>query len=131
MSFHTVPKHFRRSHVATVDHRMLKLGPARRSDFEIYLDLLHDIVGLEDGPFDVVFTRDDGSVGLYSFAFRGRTRCGKRLAIAVDDEAYARKHDLEAYLLNVQKRLPPDFADEIRLLTERKLDSSASSAADH
>lgn len=131
MSFHAVPNHFRPSQIATVDHRELALAPAVRSSLELYLHVELDIVRLDDGPFDFVFVRDDGSIGRYTFPFRAHMPCGKRLAIAVDDEAYAHAHDLNAYLQDLRQRMPPAVADEIYLLTERGLDGLASPAADH
>ncbi len=122
------PKYFCTQQIATVDHRMLALAPEVRSDIELYIYSELDIVKLEYGSFDVIFSRYDGSVGRYSFAFRAHTTCGKRLVIAVDDEAYAKKHNLGEYLKILQRLMSPAVADEIYLLTERGLDCSASPA---
>ncbi|SEP41228.1 hypothetical protein SAMN04487843_116103 [Methylobacterium sp. ap11] len=122
------PNYFCSRQVATVDHRMLALSPEVRSNIEIYICSEFDILKLEYGSFNVIFSRDDGSFSRYSFAFRAHTICGKRLVIAVDDEAYAKKHNLGEYLKILQRLISPAVADEIYLLTERGLDCSASPA---
>jgi hypothetical protein len=131
MYLYSVPHASRQTQIATVDHRTIAINSAIRSSLILYLYIQLELIRLEDGPFLTIHLRDDRTVGCYAFAFRGHTSDGRRLAIAVDDEAYASEHDLPSYLQELQRRLPAEVADEIVLLTERGLDRLRGGVTDH
>lgn len=125
-----IPSPTRHSQIATVGHRLIKLDPVTRNELELYLSVELDLDRLENGPFTVIFTRDDGALGHDTFAFRGHTVDNRRLAIAIDDEAHAFRCDVPAHLQELQRRLPADLADAIVLLTKRGLERSGDVSPD-
>lgn len=79
-----------------------------------------DVVDIED---QVAFPWIDetGETKTHNFDFRVTFRDGRRAAIAVKAEHYLKGGTVEAELQAVARQVLPDFADQVRLMTERQV----------
>lgn len=80
-----------------------------------------DVIRLEDQPPAVAIVHPDGRLGHHTFDFLVHLKDGRRLAVAVKDEARASKHDLDGFLRHIAPQIPKDFADGVVLVTEQRL----------
>lgn len=75
---------------------------------------------LDRRPQTVAYRLADGTQETYTFAFLAHLDDGRRLAIAVEDEAFATLNNREAFFQAIAPFIPKDFADGIALFTQRR-----------
>lgn len=91
------------------------------SDIALWLWTELDLLLLEDRIQIILFTRPDGTLGSYIFAFLAHLRKGQRLAILVTDEYLSKIKYLAEDIRTIKSQLTQDHADDILLYTERGL----------
>ncbi len=122
MSIHTVPTNVFTSQIVTLDQKHITITSKLLTRLALYLYIELGLRWLKQGPFIFVFANEDATIGIHSYAFRGHLPCGRRLAIALSDDAYTEACDLPARLNDFQDCLPPPLVDAVVLLTARVLD---------
>lgn len=111
----------RGSLVTTTDHRQLDYESTIERNAAVVLLARRDVVRLDDQPPAVAIVLPNGAPSHHTFDFRAHLVDGRRIAIAVKDEARAAKHDLEGFLRHIAPQIPRDFADGLALMTERRM----------
>ena len=96
-------------------------GERQFTDIALWLHVTLDCIHLDDHPQTVTFIHPDGTPGSYTFDFVAHLRDGRRLAIAVEEEALGSSDNREMYFKSIEPLIPQSFADGTALFTERPI----------
>lgn len=96
-------------------------GERQFTDIALWLHVTLDCIHLDDRPQTVTFIHPDGTPGSYTFDFVAHLRDGRRLAIAVEEEALGSSDDRAMYFQSIKPLIPQSFADGTALFTERPI----------
>ncbi|VDC26341.1 hypothetical protein [Pseudogemmobacter humi] len=84
-----------------------------------------DLRNLWDQPPKVAFTDKRGQIAHHIFDYLAEFDGGRRVAIAVKPQARAERLGFRETLARIRADLPPHFADEVVLVTEKTLPAAA------
>ena len=96
-------------------------GERQFTDVALWLHITLDCIHLDDRPQTVTFIYPDGTPGSYTFDFVAHLRDGRRLTIAVEEEALGSSDDRAMYFQSIKPLIPQSFADGTALFTERPI----------
>lgn len=111
------------------DRRCLTLESHIEKDIALVSLARYDLVRLDDQPKAVSIVHPDGRPGQHTFDFLAHFDDGRRVLIAVKDEAHAIKHDVAGFLRHIAPQIPTHIADGVVLYTERTFSPAMKSNA--
>lgn len=111
------------------DRRVIAIESHIEKDVALVLNARSDVLRVDEQPAAVAFLDPEGRPGQITFDFRVTLTDGRRVLVAVKDEAHAVKHDVAGFLRHVAPQISPEIADGVMLITERSLSPAMKSNA--
>lgn len=115
--------------VAPGDRRQIQIDSGIEKGGGLFIGTLPDVVRLDDQPPSVRYVDCDGEPKRHTFDFLAHFADGRRIFIAVKDEAHAAKHDIAGFLAHIAPQIPQSRADGVMLYTERSISPAMQSNA--